>query len=286
MKSKILLIIAIVSLTACGAQNETAQSSDPSLSEDDVLLVLVDGEPITLPMLEYTMESRGITEDDEEGMRNALDELIRLQAVANAAKASGLADEPRVRALRRLRDLEALQMNYFGRLAEEEPVTEAEIQQVYRAQTERTGNQQYQIETVVYTNQPGVLTDLARLESGEISYEGLLAEARSNGLSVDQPLWVDLTQLPPDIGTLLRDASVGDVLSMPLQTPQGWRLIRVTDVREIELPPLADVRQGIVRTIARERVTAHVDALYEAAEITPMLPMDEVEEGESGDTGQ
>ncbi|MEN1728948.1 MAG: peptidylprolyl isomerase, partial [Pseudomonadota bacterium] len=263
---------------ACQDQAEQL-AADPLVSEDDVLLVLVDGEPITLPMLEFTMEDRGITEQDQEGMRSALDDLIRLQAVANAAKASGLADEPRVRALRRLRDLEALQQNYFLQLAEDEPVTEDEIMQVYQARTQISGDQQYQIETVVYGNQPAVLTALGRLESGEANYETLLAEARANGLPVDQPLWVDLSQVPPEIGRLLQAAGVGDVLSLPLQTPQGWRLVHVTDTRSFELPPLEDVRQGIVRAIARERVEAQVDVLYEAAEITPMLPMDDEAEG-------
>jgi len=282
MKSRLLTIIAVLLVTACG-QSERSAPSDPLIAEDDVLLVLVDGEPITLPMLEYTMETRGISEDDEEGMRSALDELIRLQAVANAARESGLSDDARVRALRRLRDLEALQMSYFGQLAEDQPVTDEEIQQIYQARLEQSGDRQYRIETVIFTNQPGVLQALGRLESGELDYEALVAEARADGLVVDQPLWVDLSQVPPDIATLLRESGPGDVLSMPLQTPQGWRLVRVADTRDLELPPLEEVRQGIVRSIARERVNAHVEELYDAAEITPMLPLgDAPEDADSG----
>ncbi|AKS42021.1 peptidylprolyl isomerase [Wenzhouxiangella marina] len=274
MKFKLLICISIFALVACQGESSEERPSNPLISEDDVLLVLVDGEPITLPMLEYTMEARGISEDDEEGMRRTLDELIRLQAVANAAQASGLADEARVRAHRRLRDLETLQMRYFGQLAEEDPVTEAQIEAAYRAQVERTGDRQFQIETIIYTNQEGVLRALERIEAGETDFDQLAAEARGFGLTVDQPLWVDLSQLPPDAATLLATAEVGDVLAMPLQTPQGWRAVRVSDVRENEIPELDEVRQGIIRSLARQRVEQRVDALYEAAEITPMLPLD------------
>jgi len=284
MKFKILIIIAFVFLVACQGQSG-ASSDDALVKEDDVLLVLVDGEPISLPMLEFVMETRGISESDEEAMRNVLDELIRMQAVQNAADASGLTGEPRVRAIRRLRDLEAVRATYLERLIAENPVSEAEIRQLYAAQTERSGRQQYQIETVVYSNQPSVLKDLARLETGEISYGALLTEARDVGRVVDQPLWVDLSQLPPDVGTLLSEAAPGDVINVPLQTPQGWRIVHLVETRDFDPPPLEDVRDGIVQTIRRQRIDAHVEGLYDAAKITPMLPIEDGIEEEVGSSG-
>jgi parvulin-like peptidyl-prolyl isomerase len=280
MKYKLLIIISLFLLTACQNSNESAGQSG-LIHDDDVLLVLVDGEPISLPMLESVMEARGISEDDEEAMRGVLEELIRMQAVANAAEASGMSEEPRMRAMRQLRNLEVIWANYLDRLAQNDPVTEEEVRQVYAAQAEQTGGQQYQVETVVYVDQPTILTDLARLERGEASYEELLAESRSAGRVIDQPLWVDLSQLPPEIATLLSEAAPGDVLSVPLQTPQGWRLVHLTDVRDFEPPPLESVREGIVQTIRRQRMNDHVEALYDAAEITPMLPMEAADEADA-----
>jgi len=261
-----------LSLTAC---QSSAPEPESAVGEDEVVLVLVDGQPITLPMLEYTMEARGISEDDHDAMRSALDELIRLQAVANEARSSGLADQPRVKAHQRLRSLEALQISYFEQLAQEQPISDAEIETAYRAQIERAGQRQYQIETIVYTNQPAVLTALESIEEGSADFEALARQARANGLAVDEPLWVDLSQLPPDIGSLLQEAESGAVLSLPLQTQQGWRLVRLSDTRRLQPPALEQVRQGIVRTLARERVNARVDELYEASEITPMLPLED-----------
>ena len=214
-------------------------------------------------------------------MRGVLEELIRMQAVANAAEDSGLSDEPRIRAMRQLSQLEVIWTNYLDQLVRDEPVSEEEIQQVYSAQAGQTGGQQFQIETVVYINQPNVLADLARIESEEISYEDLLAESRRRGRVIDQPIWVDLSQLPADIRTLLSEAEPGDVLSAPLQTPQGWRLVHLTAIRDFEPPPLDSVRDGIIQTIQRQRMNAHVETLYEAAEITPMLPLESAGEDEN-----
>ncbi|TVQ34016.1 MAG: hypothetical protein EA370_11235, partial [Wenzhouxiangella sp.] len=103
-----LSLFLVLTLAACGSDRQDQGLVD----DDDVVLVLVDGQPVTLPMLEFMMSSRGVSEDDHEGMRELLDELIRLRAVANAARAEGLDREPQVRARRMLRDLETLQLRY------------------------------------------------------------------------------------------------------------------------------------------------------------------------------
>jgi len=280
MKNNILFLLIMVFLVGCQSEPGT---DHPLVNEDDVLLVLVDGEPITLPMLELTMEARGISEDDHDGMRQTLDELIRLQAVANAAREAGMDDEPEVRARRMIRELEALQMRYFEQVGRDYPVTDEQIQTAYQAQVERSGDQQYEIETVLFPNQSAVLDALANLESGQISFDDLTASASESGLTVDRPVWVDLSQLPPDIRVLMEGASTGDVLDLPLQTPQGWRIVRISDQRAAEIPSLEQVRQGIVRSLARERLDIVVDELFESAEIEPMLPLDDATDGEADD---
>jgi peptidyl-prolyl cis-trans isomerase C len=68
------------------------------------------------------------------------------------------------------------------------------------------------------------------------------------------------------------------VLSAPLRTPQGWRLLRVESTRVLEPPPLNEVRDGIERQLVRQRLEALVEDLYQAAEIIPMLPLEDVAE--------
>ncbi len=272
MKFNYLFLIVIVFAVGCQSKDGVDHRL---VTEDDVLLVLVDGEPITLPMLELTMEARGISEDDHEGMRRTLDELIRLQAVANAAREAGMDNEAGVRARLMIRELEALQMRYFEQVGRDYPVTDEQIQAAYQAQVDLAGDRQYQLETILFPGQTGVLEALTAIDDGQMSFDDLASSAESAGLMVDQPIWVDLSQLPPDIRVLMADAEIGQVLELPLQTPQGWRLVRISDQRTIEIPPLQDVRQGIVRSLARERLDIVVDELFEAAEITPMLPLDE-----------
>ena len=266
----VFLAASMLLLSAC-----QPTSSDPFIDPEDVILVEVDGRPISLPMLEYMMAQRGVDEDDHEAMREVLEELIRLRAVANAAEQDGLADQSEVRAQRALRDMETLQLRYFSRIHEEYPVTDEDIRVVYENQLRRSGDRQFRLETIVYPSQAQALLAIASLEDGETDFASLREQARSDGLVVEPTGWVDRSQVGEELAPLFVEAEADDVLSAPLQTPQGWRLVRIAEQRDLQAPALEDVREGIARQLVRQRLEALVEDLYQASEITPMLPLEE-----------
>ncbi|TVS11239.1 MAG: peptidyl-prolyl cis-trans isomerase [Wenzhouxiangella sp.] len=275
MNGKVLVLLISISAMVAFLSACQPAPSDPLIDPEDVILVEVDGRAVSLPMLEYMMVQRGIDEDDHEGMRELLDELIRLRAVANAAERDGLAEQAEVRAQRALRDMETLQLRYFSRIHEEYPVTDEDIQAVYEAQLQRSGDRQFRLETIAYPSQRQALLAIASLEDGETDFAALSEQARRDGLTVEPTGWVDRSQVGDELGPLFAEAEAGDVLSAPLQTPQGWRLVRIADERPLQAPALDDVREGIARQLVRQRLEALVEDLYDAAEITPMLPLEE-----------
>ena len=272
MRKLIFLIFIPLSLSAC---QQGVDSSDPLVHADDVILVEVDGRAVSLPMLEFLMSQRGVGEGDHEGMRALLEELIRLRAVANAAEREGLADQPAVRAERALRDMEALQLRYFTRIHEQFPVSDEDIRQTYQAQLARSGDRQFRLETIVYPGQSEALLAIAALQDGEVDFATLVDQASLGGRAVETTGWVDRSQVGEELAPLLSGSDPDDILAAPLRTPQGWRVVRVAEVRPIEAPDLESVREGIARQLVRQRLEALVEDLYEAAQITPMLPLED-----------
>ncbi len=266
-----LLVVLFLSLFLMGCQSET---EDPA-HDDEVVLVLVDGEPVTLPMLERVMRSQGVDEDDHDRMRELLDELIRMRAVANIAEREGLSDEPEVRAELRVRELELLNHRYIERLQRQHPVTDEDIEAVYDRQRERAGDTQYRIETISFPEQADALRALARIDDGVDDYDTVRAEAEAEGLAIEQPGWIDLSQVPEDFAASLKGREAGSVATLPLETPQGWRLVKVLDLRDLQAPPLEQVRDGIARSLLQQRRQSLVEDIYEQAEIEPMLPLEE-----------
>jgi peptidyl-prolyl cis-trans isomerase C len=277
MNYKYLIIFVIPFLFACGEQGSEAPATD----EEAVVLVEVDSTPVTLAMLERMMEVRGVSEDDHEGMRELLDELIRTQAVVNAARAEGLAEDPGVQVELRLAEMQTLYRNYLEGAQQGGSITEQDIRDVYEAQLERSGDTQYRIEVIGYEDQARARAAISRVQGGEVAYTALRAEARASELTVDEPGWIDRSQVPEEFADLLAETEPGGVVEQPLKNARGWFLVRVTDTRDLQVPSFDQVRDGIARTLRQQRRKALVDSLYDQAEITPMLPLEEAEaEGE------
>lgn len=271
--SLFVYMFILVFLSACGQQGDTSRDGD----DESVVLVEVDGAPVTLTMLERIMEARGVSESDHERMREVLDEMIRMQAVANAARAEGLAQDPEVRAELRLAEIQTLYRHYINRAQRAEPVTDEAVREAYDRQLERSGDTQYRIETIAFEDQARAVRAIERLEDESIDYEALRAESESAGLQVAEPGWIDLSQVPEAFAGELTDARAGTVVAQPLQSGQGWHVVRVLETRDLQVPAFDQVREGIARSLLQRRREALIDSLYDQAEITPMLPLEEAD---------
>lgn len=273
MNPKYLIFLFLFFLFACGDQGGESADSD----DEAVVLVEVDGTPVTLTMLETVMEARGLSESDHEAMRELLDELIRMQAVANAARAEGLDRDPQVQARLRIARLQTLNQHYLERAQQGRTISEQDIRDVYDAQLERSGDTQYRIEIIAYDDQARALKAIKRLQDGAIDYAALRAEAQASGLPVDTPGWIDRSQVPEDFAAALAETGTGSVVPRPLKNSRGWFLVRVSDKRDLQVPDFEQVRDGIARSLRQQQNKALVESLYDQAEITPMLPLEEAD---------
>jgi peptidyl-prolyl cis-trans isomerase C len=268
MRNKLLFSLTILCLCACGQSGDEGQ---PGADDETVVLVEVDGEPITLSMLERMMEARGVGEADHERMRQLLDELIRMQVVATAADEAGVDEAPEVRAELRLAEVQTLYRNYINRVQRDSPITDQQIRAAYQAQLERSGDTQYRIEFVRFDEQSAALAAIERLEEG-----AALDELEAAG-EVESPGWIDRSQVPKPFAARLAETGPGEIVPVPLQSGQGWHAVRVVETRPLDPPPFEQVKEGIARTLLRQQRESFVESLYQDANIEPMLPLEEAE---------
>lgn len=253
------------------------QGDEPNalVSGEDVVLVEVDGHPVTLPMLEFMMRMRGAEEGDTETMRRLFDELLRLRAIANRAELEGIAGQAEVRAQRAVRDMELTYMSFIEDWQRRNPVTEAEIEAAYQAQVERAGDSRYIIETIEFADQASALQELDRLRSGDSDFAAAIERASGEGRTARRTDWIDLSQVPPDFGEVLRETAPGEVVDSVLPYQGTWIVVQVTERDALTPPPLDEVREGIRRTLMRNRTLAMIEQTFEQAEITPVLPLEQ-----------
>lgn len=248
------------------------------MTDDDVVLVEVDGAPVTLPMLEFLMEVRDVDEENAEGMRELLDELIRLRAAANRATDEGISNRQPVRAERMVKDIELQYVRYLEHFQQTNPVSDEQIRAVYQAQIERAGDRRYKLETIEFAEQADALAQLDALREDSMDFQAALEQADSEGRTARRTDWVDASQVPADFAEMLGEIEAGGVVDSLLPFRDQWLIVRVTEIDAFEPPKLEEVRQGIRRTLVREQTEAMIEQTYDEAEITPMLPVEEVPE--------
>lgn len=269
MSYRLLIILAVLLLSACSSSTDA-----PSVPEGEVILIEVDGVPISLGMLERVMEARGVSEGEHERMRELLDELVRSQVVANAARREGLDRNSELYADLRLAEMQTLYGHYIRRSQRENPVTDAQIEEVYAAQLARSGDRQYRIEVIPFEAQHEALNALERVESG-LDFSALSEEADAQGRAPSSPHWIDRSQVPEEFAVALEASEVGAVVPALLELAQGWHIAHLLDSRALEAPALDAVREGIARSLLQQQREAVVERLYQQAEIVPLLPLDE-----------
>lgn len=275
MKFNLLILILFI-LAGC----DQTRDGSRLVAAGDTVLVEVDGEPVTLPMLEFLMEVQGVSEDDHEGMRRVLDELVRLRAVANRARAEGLSESPEVRAERLIKDIEVQYVRLLEKHQNDNPVTDAEIRAAYDRQVERAGDRRYRLETIEFAGQASALEALERLAGEDATFRDEIERATAEGRLARRSDWIDLSQVPPDFGEILADTPAGAVIETPMPYQGRWLVVRVAEIDALTPPAFDEVREGIRRSLARERAQALIDSIVEAAEVRPVLPLDEA--GEPG----
>ena len=276
MNSKLLTSFVITAvLSGCGGTDNERDIAGMLVADDDVVLVEVDGAPVTLPMLEFLMEIRDVDEEDTEGMRELLDELIRLRAVANRAAEEKISTRKRVRAERMVKDIEVQYVRYLEHFQQENQVLEEEIRSVYQAQLERAGDRRYKLEMIEFDQQTDALGQLDALRQGSLNFRAALERADAAGRVARRTDWIDASQVPPDFAELLNETAAGTVVDALLPYQDQWLIVRVAEIDALDPPALDEVREGIRRTLAREQTQAMIERTYDQAEITPMLPMED-----------
>jgi peptidyl-prolyl cis-trans isomerase C len=230
------------------AQADTQQSSG----------ITVNGAAISTALLEQiitTNVAQGAKDTPE--MRQAIkDELIAREVLAQESVRLGLDKTPQG-----LEQMALLRQNLLVELllkdyAEKNPVSDEAIRTEYDRQVNVLSKmkdlQQYKVGLIVLNSETEAHAVLASLHKGA-SFEKLAREksidpSKTAGGSLG---WLLPNQIVPVISTVMVKLAKGAVVTVPIQTPAGWHVIKLEDKRAYKIPTLEErkilVRQGLER---------------------------------------
>ncbi|MBS0001513.1 MAG: peptidylprolyl isomerase [Thioalkalivibrio sp.] len=271
MNTRIALILLTALLPVLTACDRPEPEAEPPVADAETL-ALVNGVPITrTDLFTYVgLEGAPETADTEE----LLDELIRLEVLRQQAVAEGLHQEEETRILLRNIETNILASQLIERRTEAMQFSDAEIQAEYENRIEALPSEEYRARHILVPTPELARELLGQLDAGSEFAE--LAETHSIDASASEGGdlgWFVPEQMVPPFAEAVTELEPGEYTREPVETQFGWHVIRLEDTRDVEPPPLEEVRPLIEEILETRRLRSYVEELRADARIEfPIRP--------------
>lgn len=230
----------------------------------------VNGQAVAPARLDAVMAIRLAAgqKNDEQTLAQAREELIRHEALLQAARKSG-AETAAVRAQSQYAAENVLVRAYLQQWIKQNPIAKDQVVREYEALKTRSGAQEVLLRQILLANEDDARKLLAQLASGG-KFEDLAQlvsrDASSKNTGGLLP-WMPVGVLQPAIAQEVGKLTKGQVTAQPVQSPAGFHVIRLEDVRPLVAPPLEQLQPQIIRNLEAQAIESHVRQLREKAQV-------------------
>jgi peptidyl-prolyl cis-trans isomerase C len=273
--------LAALALTGCNQQpagTALAPAATASGTADGTAAAaakapaVVDGQPITVEALDFVARNNAGKKYDElsdDQKKKLIDDLIRIQLLANEAVAKGKEKDKDIVQAIALGRLNVLMQSTLTDYLKDKQPTEAEVRAYYEQWIKDAPRTQYHIRMIGVQTQPYAEDIINELRKGAdfVAIAKREASGESAKQAASQGGWVALENLTPALANAISALKAGQYTTEPVQLPEGWGIIRLEETRAAEKPEFDRVRQGLAREMVAKKVDALVDELKKKAKV-------------------
>lgn len=242
-------------LSACKPTTPDTAASAPTPAKPDAV-ALLDGEPLTRSLLdEIARQYAGSANPYDAptaaasaasaasapslGRQRLLDELVDIELLARKAREHGVDKQPAFIAESELQAKTILAQAMVREQIAGFQVTDAELAQAY---DERVPPYQFKLAHILVAEQATAQAVLEQLKQGRPFAElakrySIDADNRLRGGSLGVML---MDQMPTEMGAAVRYLKPGEHAAQPVQTPQGWHVMRLEGLEPLAQRPTLD----------------------------------------------
>lgn len=148
------------------------------------------------------------------------------------------------------------------------PITEAEMKAEYERFKAQAGDKEYHVRHILVGTDAEAKAIIAKLKGGA-KFEDLAkgskdAGTANNGGDLD---WATPGSFPKVFSDAFVGLKKGEVASNPVQTPNGFHVVKLDDTRATKLPPFDEVKPQIEQAMTQKKLMAYQDAMVKKAKV-------------------
>ena len=269
MKKQILLALVLALPCVALAQQPAKPAAKPAAATGP--LATVNGVAIPRQRADAVVRvqtSRG-AQDNEQLRAQVREALINNELLVQEGNRTGLVKKQEVLEQVDLNRQEVIANAVINEYVRAHPVSDAEIQKEYDAAKVRTGDREFKARHILVASEDDAKGIIAELKKGgkfdDIAQKRSMDEGtRPRGGDLD---W----NVPGTFDKVFADALMklekGKMTETPVRTRFGFHIIQLDDVRPVNFPPLAQVKQQIQQRLVQQRIDTLVKELRGKAKI-------------------
>ena len=195
-------------------------------------------------------------------------DLIAREVLMQEAVKQGWDKKPEVReamdSARQSIVVNALARDYIAK----NPVTDAEIKAAYDKVKAETGDKEYHVRHILVATEAEAKDIIAKLKGGakfeDLAKQSKDAGSADNGGDLD---WAAPSSFPKVFSDAFVKLQKGQVTETPVQTPNGFHVIKLDDTRAAKLPTLEEVKPQIAEALQQKKLQAYQEEMIKKAKI-------------------
>jgi peptidyl-prolyl cis-trans isomerase C len=160
--------------------------------------------------------------------------------------------------------INALVRDYLGK----NKISDADIKAEYDKFKATTGDKEYHVRHILTENEADAKAVIAKLKGGA-KFEDLAKTSKdqgtaNNGGDLD---WATPNSFPKVFADAFVNLQKGQVSENPVQTPNGFHVVKLDDTRAAKLPALEEVKQQISEALAQKKLQAYQEEMVKKAKV-------------------
>ncbi len=257
-----------LALVAVGCTQDRA-STDSGLGPTSA--ATVNGETLPESVVRvYTLSTLGknLEQLTAEERQAAIDDLVGVSLLVQEAEKDGLLESRTVAAQMELNRLQLVARLTATNYLEKNPVTDAELQQLYEESLPQLTPTQYKLRHILLETEAAANGVIEQLRQGK-DFVALAKEHASGptGPNDGDLGWLSADSTVQPVADAMRVMQVG-TYSQPVKTEFGYHVLLLEDTRKQDAPPIDSVRNDLTTAVQRRKLQEHMQALRDAATVT------------------
>ncbi|MFZ6731374.1 foldase protein PrsA [Undibacterium sp. Ji42W] len=279
IKSRVVLgsALALLVLSACNDKNAdkpaaAAVASASATATGSEVAATVDGTPISKKQLDQIMQQQAAQgmPDTAETRKMVIDNLAMQIVVAKEAVNKGLDKKPEVADQIEMTRQSILANAYVKDYIKTAAVSDDALKAEYEEFKKSNGGNEYKARHILVKTEDEAKDIIAKIKKDVKSFEAL-AKAKSqdpgskaNGGDLG---WFNPRGMVPEFGAAVAKLEKGKFTEEPVKSQFGYHVIILDDSRPVTIPPLEEVKSGLIQQLQQKNLKKMLDDIKAKAKI-------------------